>query len=119
MSCWSSAASTRGGRPSRSSRVLPCPLARFVCIELLALSGNCSVDRVIKLDVIMFQSRPRCANKFNPGLLIDSHGSHKVQLCQRKIPLCGQCLEARSGPKFLLFLGDIESLNSQITSFLG
>src|SRR5258708_13636919 len=77
-------------------------------VQLWTRRTDGTVQRILDLDAIMFQSRSGSTIKFDFGLLMDGHRADQIQLSQRKIALGSEGLIARSRSQFLLLLLDVE-----------
>src|SRR5260370_21866830 len=84
-------------------------------VELCTRRTDGTVQRILDLDAIMFQSRSGSTIKFDFGLLMDGHRADQIQLSQRKIALGGEGLIARPRPQFLFLLCDVEFALSQVS----
>src|ERR1700684_482143 len=77
-------------------------------VQLWTRGANSTIQRVLDLDSIMFQSRSGGTIKFDFSLLMKGHCADQIQLSQRKIALGSEGLIARSRSQFLFLLRDIE-----------
>src|SRR5258708_5786452 len=84
-------------------------------VQLWTRRANSTIQCVLDLDSIMFQSCSGGTIKFNFGLLMNGHRTDQIQLSQRKIALGGKGLIARSRPQFLFLFRDIECALRQVS----
>src|ERR1700734_2509449 len=69
---------------------------------------NYAAHRILQLNAIMFQSRPRCPVQFDFRFLKDGQRGHEIQLGEGEVALGGESLIARSRAEILLLFGDVE-----------